>query len=120
MVCRRSCVSLIMEHCGILALQAVWHEAQLNEGLHVDGEKKIKHTVDIGKRKLHAIAETLLYQHTHIVVEQAVEPHITKADLSLTLFQLLAVVLPQRSGSMAASYTQLPIFFQRFDRRIHV
>src|SRR6202795_1458419 len=78
----------------------VWHEAQLDEGPHPDGEKEVPDAIYVEERveKLSLMTD----KRSHVVREQAVKAHMTKAQLVVASPQLFLPVGAQRYWGMIA------------------
>jgi hypothetical protein len=84
--------------------QRGWHEAQLDEGAHVDGQQEIDDAVRVEK----GVNQPVLLPHsrTDVIRQQTVEADVPKPELLMTAFELRLPVRAQRERSIPTVCSQ--------------
>ena len=107
-IARRRGNALIMEDRLFARFQARRHKTQFHKGFHAYVQQKIENIVYVGERKLERTVEFFRH-HAHVVVEKAVKADVTETEFPAALFELRAVIRPERRGRMATAHAKFPV-----------
>ncbi len=85
-------VGVVMKNRLIARGQYCRHEAQLDERFHADGQQEIENLVGVEERIEQGVA--LTDERSHVVAQDAVEPHMFHAEFVMRLFHLRLPIGP--------------------------